>query len=84
MATISERRVLQPIVRGDAFRGSFSGAYGQRDIAAAQDLQKAGLLRIVMLDGGRPGEKRYVAIPPDCEWDFAASSIRRPAARSAT
>jgi hypothetical protein len=76
--TQAERRVLQSVVRGEAFRGTFSGANGQRDIAAAQDLQRAGLVRLIMLDSRVPGEHRYAVIPPNCEWDFSAMSIRRP------
>lgn len=77
--TQAERRVLGPVVRGEPYWGTCSGAWGQRDMGAAEDLQKAGLARIIMLNSHQ-GERRYVVIPPNCEWDFAGSSVRRPAA----
>lgn len=73
--TKNEIDILKPVVKGDAYWGSYSNVHGRLKRYAAEALRDAKLVRLVELRVDQ-GAHHYVAIPPTAEWDFETRSVR--------
>ena len=73
--TKTEAEIMLAIAKGETYRFSYCGAWGQRRINAARSLAERGLLRVIPLDSAPLGPYRMVAIPPNAEWNYRINDV---------